>query len=313
MTVDISGAASFLREHDDYMILTHSHPDGDTLGSAFGLCRVLRALGKRANVTCNDVIHHKYDYLLVDEQQFTPETVVSVDVADPVLLGSNVMREYGEKIQLCIDHHGTNKLSADFSLIDGSAAACAEIIAKTAIELSVEITADIADCLFTGITTDTGCFRYSNVTPQTHMIAAMLIEKGARASEINEIMFETKTVTYAALEKLALETMRFYYGGRCAFITITQKMFEISGSDESECEGIAALPRQVEGVLVGVTLRERKDGTFKASIRTRNGIDASEICTRLGGGGHKNASGCQLEGDFDSATQAILKAVGESL
>ena len=313
MTVDINGAAHYLLAHDNYMILTHAHPDGDTLGSGFGLCRLLRDLGKKANVICNDKISSKYDYIMLDNEDFEVETVVSVDVADVVLLGKDVSREYGDRIRLCIDHHGTNRLKAELSLIDANAAACAEIILDLAETLGAQITPQIADCLFTGITTDTGCFRYSSVTPKTHLTAAKLIERGAKASLINEIMFETKTVTYAALEKLALESMRFYFDGRCAMITVTQKMFEESGSNESECDGIAALPRQVEGVLVGVTLREKEDGSFKVSVRTRSGVDASEICARLGGGGHKNASGCQLDCSLDEAKQKMLDAIGESL
>ena len=127
-----------------------------------------------------------------------------------------------------------------------------------------EITPDIASCLFTGVTTDTGCFRFSNTTVRTYEIAAKLAELGADTYNIIQVFFETKTKTYAALERLALDSMRMYFSDRCALICITQDMYKRSGSDESETDRIANLPRQIEGVLVGVTMRELKDGSYKA-------------------------------------------------
>ena len=167
----------------------------------------------------------------------------------------------------------------------------------------------IASCLFTGVSTDTGCFRFSNTTVRTFEIAAELAKLGADTYNIIQVFFETKTKTYAALERLALDSMRFYFSDRCALICVTQDMYKRSGSNESETDRLANLPRQIEGVLVGVTMRELKDGSFKASVRTHGDIDASAICKRLGGGGHMGAAGCTLYGSKQQAINSLLKEV----
>lgn len=311
MLIDISSAVSFLKSHDNFTILTHAHPDGDTLGSGFGLCLALRVLGKKANVVNNEELPPKFRYLEIERQEFEEQTVVAVDIADVTLMGNEIKAKYESKVDLSIDHHGSNRLFAQLNYVDSSAAAAAQIIFEVIEQLGVDFTPDMADCLYTGISTDTGCFRYANVTPATLRTAARLMELGASASEINVRMFETKTRTYAALERLALDGMQFFYDGKCALITITRAMFAESGSDENECDGIAAISRQIEGVLVGVTMRERRDGTYKASVRTHNPVDASAICARLGGGGHPNAAGCQLPGTREEATKLLIDTIGE--
>lgn len=311
MLIDIGSAASFLKENDNFTILTHAHPDGDTLGSGFGLCLALRALGKKANVVNNEELPPKFRYLEIDSQDFEEKTVIAVDIADVSLMGNDIRDKYETRVDLNIDHHGSNRLFAGLNYVDSSAAAAAQIVFELVELLGVEVTPQIADCLYTGISTDTGCFRYANVTPATHRVAARLMEMGADAAKINVKMFETKTRTYAALERLALDGMQFFYDGRCALITITREMFAQSGSDENECDGIAAISRQIEGVLVGVTMRERRNGTFKASVRTHDPVDASAICAKLGGGGHPNAAGCQLPGTREEATKLLLDTIGE--
>lgn len=313
MLIDISSAVSFLKSHDNFTILTHAHPDGDTLGSGFGLCLALRALGKKANVVNNEELPPKFRYLDIEPQDFEEQTVVAVDIADVSLMGNDIKAKYEAKVDLSIDHHGSNRLFAGLNYVNSSAAAAAQIIFEVVEQLGVEITPQMADCLYTGISTDTGCFRYANVTPATLRTAAKLMELGAAAAEINVRMFETKTRTYAALERLALDSMQFFYDGKCALITITRDMFAKSGSDENECDGIAAISRQIEGVLVGVTMRERRDGTYKASVRTHDPVDASAICSRLGGGGHPNAAGCQLPGTREEATRLLIDTIGEYL
>ena len=226
-------------------------------------------------------------------------------------MGNELKEKYEAKVDLSLDHHGSNRLFAKLNCVDSSAAAAAQIIFELVELLGVQITPQMANCFYTGISTDTGCFRYANVTPGTHRVAARLMECGADAAKINVKMFETKTRTYAALERLALDGMQFFYDGRCALITITREMFAESGSDENECDGIAAISRQIEGVLVGVTMRERRDGTYKASVRTHNPVDASAICARLGGGGHPNAAGCQLPGTREEATKLLIDTIGE--
>lgn len=314
MIIDLIAAVEFLKNNDEYLILTHAHPDGDTLGCGFALCEALRSIGKNAVVCCGDPVPSKYGYMgdvCVEDASFS--NIIAVDVADAKLLGKEFEALYGGKVDLCIDHHGSNRLYAKRTLLDPAAAAACEVILEVIRALGAQVTKTIANNIFTGLSTDSGCFRYSNVTPRTLRMAADMIEAGAEHSRINTLMFETKTRTYVALERLALESMRMYLDERCAFITITQDMFRQSGSDESEVDAIASIPRQIEGVQVGVTMREKADGTFKVSMRSHEGIDVSEICAMMGGGGHPRAAGCTLECDVESARNRVVECISEYL
>lgn len=310
MKIDFAAAAKVINEHDNILILCHDHPDGDTLGSGFALCRALIAMGKKARIECADKIPSKYSYMYegITKEEFTPEFIMCVDVADKKLLGS-LEEKYGDKIALCIDHHGSNKLFAEKTCLDFSAAANAQNVYHVLKEMGAQITKEIADCIYTGITTDTGCFRYANVTAQTHIIAAEMISLGADAAEINRVMFETKSKEYVALERMALDSMEMHCGEKIALVCLTQNMFKESGADESDVDGIASIPRQIEGVLAGVTLKERKDGKFKVSLRTHAPANASEICALLGGGGHSRAAGCEIDAPLQKAKKIILDTV----
>ncbi len=311
MRIDMQETANLLRQKNNILFLCHKHPDGDTLGSASSLAHALTAMGKTVRIECNDPIPKDFSFMFegIENPPFEPEFVVSIDVADTKLLGNELEEKYADCINLCIDHHSSNILYAEKIFLDSNSASTAEMIYLLLGELNAEITPLIASCLFTGVSTDTGCFRFSNTTVRTFEIASKLAALGADTYNIIQVFFETKTKTYAALERLALDSMRFYFSDRCALICVTQDMYEKSGSNESETDKLANLPRQVEGVLVGITMRELKDGGFKASVRTHGDIDASEICKRLGGGGHKGASGCTLCGTKQQAINALLKEV----
>lgn len=311
MRIDLNETANILENADNILLLSHSHPDGDTLGSASALARALISKGKRVRVECSDPIPKDFSFMFegLDFGDFEPDLIAAIDIADTKLLGRDAEGKYSGKIGLCIDHHGSNILYADKVYLEPDSASTAEIIYLLLQKMDVEITPQIASCLFTGVTTDTGCFRFSNTTVRTFEIAAALAKAGADTYNIIQVFFETKTKTYAALERLALDSMRFYFSDRCAVICVTQDMYKRSGSDESETDRLANLPRQIEGVLVGVTMRELKDGSFKASVRTHGDIDASAICQRLGGGGHMGAAGCTLYGSKQQAVNSLLKEI----
>lgn len=315
MKIDVNKTAQLLEQHDNIIILVHANPDGDTLGCGYALLRALRKLGKRAEVLRPEIVGKKYNYLFdgLGKQDFEPEYVVSVDVADIKLLEEKVREEYGSKINLAIDHHPSNCVESEYLLLEDTAAAACEIIYKVIDALGAGFDKEIADCLYTGITTDTGCFRYSNTSAQTYYMAAKLVEHGADGPGINRIMFETKTKSYVILEKLVMDTLEMHFDGRCALAHLDYEMYEKSGSDESETDPLASKTRQIEGVEVGVFLREKENGSFKISLRTVEPVNASEICAKLGGGGHARAAGCQCEGPFENAKEKILKAVEEYL
>ena len=313
MRIDVKKCAALLKEQDNILILTHAHPDGDTLGCGFGLCHALLKMGKKARVINADEIPKKYGYLYEDMPvyDFKEDFIVAVDVATENLLGP-IADLYSGRIDLCIDHHGTNTEFAENLLLEKTAAAC-ETVYKVICELGVETDKRIADCLYTGLSTDTGCFRYASATAETYRIAAELMDFGADNGRINRIMFETKTKTYAKLERLAIESMQLYCRDRVAVITVTQKMYEESGSNEQETEALAPLTRQVEGVEIGITIREKPDGTCKASFRTFEKVNAAELAKCFNGGGHPQASACRLNCSVDEARKMLVEKCGEFL
>ena len=315
MRINVTDAAEMLKKHDNIIILVHSNPDGDTLGCGYALLRALRKQGKKAEVLRPLNTGKKYSYLFDDlgKEDFEPRFVVSVDVADIKLLDMDAREKYGDKINLAIDHHPSNCVECENLLLEDTAAAACEIIYKVLVAMETEFDKKIADCLYTGISTDTGCFRYSNTSAQTYRFAADLVEKGADGAYINRIMFDTKTKSYVHLERLVMDTLEMHFGGRCAMTHLTADMYEKSGSDESETDPLASKTRQIEGVDIGIFVREKSDGTFKVSLRTLEPVDASKICGMLGGGGHARAAGCQVEGTLSEVKEKIISKVSEYL
>lgn len=303
----------YLKENDNYLVLTHASPDGDTLGSAYGLKFGLKKLGKKVQVICPDEIPHKYDYFMDDSEcDFIPETVVAVDVADIKLLG-NMWERFEGRIDLNIDHHVSNTHYAKKLYLDETAAATAESIFEILDELGVEFDTRIANALYTGLSTDTGCFKYGNVTARTHEIAAKLHAIGVDAADINRIMFDTKSKGRIKMETMVLNGAEFHFDERCMILAVTRDIQKKTGCSKSDMEGVASMSRSVEGVLVGVAIKESEKDVFKISLRTYDPLDASEICGKLGGGGHKAAAGCTVKGSLKQAKAAILSAIKEAL
>ncbi|MBE6778446.1 MAG: bifunctional oligoribonuclease/PAP phosphatase NrnA [Ruminococcaceae bacterium] len=304
-------AAAMLRQADHILLLAHQYPDGDTLGSNFALCQALQTMGKTVRVLCGDPIPERYDYMYeqVSQPDFEPAFICAVDVADAKLLGPALQQEYGHRVDLCIDHHGTNTGYAAYTCVDESCAAAAMVVFRLVELLGVALTPGIAQCLFTGIATDTGCFKYANAGALAQRMAATCIDQGIPYEMINRVNFDIKSRARIELERLALEQMTFSHGGRLAIMVITNDMVQKSGAGENDMEGLPPIPRQIEGVWVGVTLRQKKDGNYKISVRTGTHADAAKICALLGGGGHQRAAGCAVDGSLEEARTAIVRAV----
>lgn len=311
---DCETAAGLLREWDRVLVMSHASPDGDTLGSASALLRGLVALGKEVRFFCADPVPEKFSYLFegIPLGEFEPAHVMTVDVADKALLGK-APEELVNRIELAVDHHGTHVPFAPERWVEPEAAATAEMIFALLGKLGVGISPAMADCLYTGITTDTGCFRYQNVTARTHRIAGELLELGARGAEINRAMFESKSKAQVQAERMVMDTMEFSSEGKCALIQVPLSVFSTTGAKESDLEGLASMPREIQGVLLGVTLKEKPDGKVKVSLRANPPGDAAELCSRFGGGGHRGAAGCSLNMTLEEARQTMEKACGEYL
>ena len=283
--LNVQQMAQRLMTADNILILCHKNPDGDTIGCGSALYCALKMLDKEAAVLCSDVIPTRYAFTNAHmfKGEFEPKTVVAVDVASVQLFGeNNGMTQFSRHVDLCIDHHAGNSGYADFTLLNGSAAAAAELLYEVICAMGVAITPHIADCLYTGLATDTGCFRFSSTTANTHLVAAKLIEAGCHVEELNTLLFDTKP----------RERME---------------------ADPADLEELTSLPVSIEGVKVGLTLRQQPGGSYRISVRTAKGVDACAIARRLGGGGHSRAAGCELLGNLENAKNAILAEVEAEL
>ena len=276
MEVSVQKCCEILRGMDDIVILSHRNPDGDTLGSAFALHYILNQLGKRSRIECHDGFPKQYSYLLAgyEEKDFEPKNIVAVDIADEQLFGEK-LEKYRGKVDLCIDHHGSNKHYAKDWLVRDTAAACCEIIEDICYGFEeAELTKLIADCIYTGVSTDTGCFRYSNTTGHTHAVAGRMFKAGCDFVMINRAMFEVKSFSRIAIEREVLNSLELYFDNKCAVVCITKKMLEETGAEESELEGVAApakrsmLPVFAEISAAAVTAA-RRDASLKAILKPR--------------------------------------------
>ena len=310
---DLQRAAELLRAWDKILILSHRSPDGDTLGCASALSRALIALGKSVQFRCADEIPQKFSYMFagISFGDFEPEKIVTVDVADKALLGA--LEPLGDRVDLAIDHHAIHRPFAKEIWVEADAAAACQLITRLIPALGATITPAIADCLYTGISTDTGCFKYPNATAETYRIAADLIERGARAADINRVMFDTKSRAVIELMKRVYSDMEFFHNGRCAVLCLTNALIAETGVREDELDGTAAIVRQVEGVQFGLTIRERGENEYKISLRAAEPANAAEVCQKFGGGGHKGAAGCTIYAPLEEVKAQIVAACGEAL
>ena len=299
-------------ENDDYQILTHKSPDGDTLGCGFALCEFLRNMGKKANVVNSDEFPERYNFMYegYEPQEFEPKYVIAVDIADSQLIGSN-LAQYMEPgtVDLCIDHHVSHKTFALNTYVDHTASAASLILYELFKYSGREITKQIARCLYTGIATDTGCFKYENTTPKAHIACAELMAYDIDFSWINRRMFDIKSKARIMVEQAVISNMDYYYDGVCAMIVLTKKLIVESGAEPAEFDGLASIPLSVEGVKIGITVKQRHDEVFKISVRTSEEIDASTFCQQFGGGGHIRAAGCEITGTLEDVEKRLLDAV----
>lgn len=307
--LNVEQAAAMLRNADNILILCHKNPDGDTIGCGSALYYALASLGKTAAVLCSDPIPRRLSYTRprLFRGEFEPGLVVAVDVAGTQLFGdSGLMPSYSRRVDLCIDHHAGNNGYAQYTLLNPEAAAAAELLWEVIEAMGVQLDSQMADCLYTGLATDTGCFRFANTKAKTHRVAARLMEAGARVEELNTLLFATKTRGQMEAERIARSHLEYALDGRCALIWLDRDEIEASQADPSDLEELTALPIGIEGVKIGLTFRQQPGGSWRVSIRTANGVDAVTVARRLGGGGHLRASGCELLGTLDNAKSAVL-------
>ena len=304
-------AARILQDHDRFLILTHRRPDGDTLGSAAALCLGLRLLGKTAWVLRNPEVTPRFSFLLegltveaVPEDAF----IVSTDVASPSMLPAQWANLNG-KIRLRIDHHASSTSFTQWELVEPDSASCAEIVWELLRLLQCPADTAVFNALYVGISTDTGCFRFSNTNEHTFLAAAACARAGVNTYRLNQELFETNTLERLKIQAWIVEHMLLLHGGTMAVCAIPRAVEVSVGVTEDDMDNISNFPRTVAGVKVAATLRETGEGETKLSVRAVPGYDATLVTQRFGGGGHKGAAGATLHMSLEDAARAVEEAM----
>ena len=305
--------AEFLLSHDNFTILSHRRPDGDTIGSTAALCLGLRQLGKKAHVLYNEEISARFAWLhegIAKEAVEEGDTVVSVDVASPGMLPKAFQHLLG-KIDLRIDHHASATSFTTQELVDGGSASCAELVWDVLEIMGVQMDQAIAEAVYVGTSTDTGCFRYANTTAHTFETAAKCAAAGARVFELNQELFETNALGRLKMQAWIVDHMQLIAEGKMAIIAIPMAVEEELGVTQDDMDNISSFPRTVAGVCMAATLRETKDGDTKISVRAVPGYDATRVTVPFGGGGHKGAAGGAIKLPLAEAAKAVEKVMLE--
>ncbi len=303
-----------LCSYDTITIITHIRPDGDTLGSAYALCHALRSLGKTVSVVCESEISPRYRFLSNGESDIssTPSgAIVCVDIASPEMAGKRYI-DFAIRADIVIDHHGTNNGFGKLNLIDAGAAACGEIMLDIVKRLC-SLDKTIAECLYTAISTDTGCFVYANTTANTHAAAAELINAGIDCGALNKKLFRTKSLSAFEIERRALDSVEQFYDGKIVTMKICLDWIKELSACEDDLESISSIPTQIQGVVASATFREIEKDTYKVSVRTNGLVDGGTVCKLFGGGGHKMAAGCTIKGSFDSVKTELCNKLFEGI
>lgn len=326
-SLSLREVCSLLCEPRRTLIIYHVRSDADAVGSAFALRELLTSMGIPAMCACGDEVPERLHFLhdavqgsvLLDEElPMDHERVISVDSASPAQLGDLFGRLHRD-VDLMIDHHATGTVYAD-SYIDPTAAATGEIlyaIAKELVEMGrlERIPHRVVNCLYAAISSDTGCFRYANVTPATLRCAAELLEAGAEAVEINHRLFESKSQKQIVAEGEAARRLHLRERGRIALVSFPYSAKKVLELSDEHLETVIDIPRSVAGVEVAVAIRQpNAENVFRASMRSNSDFDVSAVCAVFGGGGHKRAAGCTVTAaDIGDAEYQILGEIVKRL
>ena len=307
-----------IKKADNIVIMAHEAPDGDAIGSALAMCLAIRNMGKNSIVLMKD-FPEIFSYM--PGKEFI-KTETDIDIFDMAIALDcpNVKRinnefiEYYEnaKVKVQFDHHNKNNMFGDYNIVNHVSPATAQILVSSFQYLNIEITKDIATCLLTGVITDTGGFRNTNVTVESFEFASWCLEKGINLPKIYKQSMMTMSRTKFEAEKLAMNRLEFLADGKIAFTYLTKADNEKLGLKAGERDGIVEIGKGIDGVEVSIFLYEKEIG-FKASLRSNEYVNVSEVCSVFGGGGHIKAAGATLNMTFEEAKKAIVSEVIKSL
>ena len=312
----VTETANWLKNRNGFLILVHRRPDGDTVGCAGALAQGLREYGKTAYVLNNPEITPRYRRFVKDyfaPAGYDPEYIITIDTASQTLLPVTG-EKYKDNVSLCIDHHPSNTLYAEYTSLDGSLASCGELVYQILMALAGSISVITAGALYAALLTDTGCFVYGNTTANTLRVASLLVEAGAPQKELNKTLFRTMSRNRIKIEGAIYSGLEFYFDGTVVIATITRKMMDKAEAMEDDVDDIASIPGSVEGALVGITIREMSGPLdCKVSVRTGFDVNSHDLCARFGGGGHPMAAGFTLKASVAEIKRLLLEALPEYL
>lgn len=307
------------------LILFHRHPDGDAIGAGFGLKLILEAMGGTACCVCEDEIPERLRFLTEGMQDsvlkenlpsdFVPTQIISVDTASPAQAGV-LYPDYEGRFDLMIDHHAKGEMYAD-GYIDGSASSAGELIYRLSRELVrmgrlTAIPEGVDRLLYAAVSSDTGCFRYSNASPETHRAAAALLEAGFEAADLNHRLFGVKSYKLLQAEKVGFDRLKLYADGRLGIVAMPFEVMEQYGFTDEHLGTLVDVARGLQGVQVAVAIRQPKaEGVYRVSMRSSCDVDVAAVCAEFGGGGHIKAAGCTVscEGGMDEVVETVSRAV----
>ncbi|HHY92290.1 MAG TPA: bifunctional oligoribonuclease/PAP phosphatase NrnA [Firmicutes bacterium] len=306
-----------IRRAREALLFCHVDPDGDAIGSLLGLGLALTPTGCRVTLVSPDGVPPNYAFLPGAEQvqraAVPPETgsvVIVLDCGDLGRLGPAREAVARHPRIVNIDHHPTNDRFGTYNLVDPSAAATAELVLALLEELQLALTLPVATCLYTGLYTDTGGFRYENTRPRVHRAAERLLEVGVKPWEVADSVYNTKPLAQILLLREALGRLELSADGRIAWMSLPQDVLARCGIQETD--GLIDYPRMIAGVEIAMLLRETEEGAVRVGFRSRR-VDVSRLALRFGGGGHVRAAGCTVPGPLAAAEKAVLAAAAETL
>ncbi len=306
-----------IKKANSIAIYCHRNPDGDTLGCALALYFALTAMNKEVEVFCDGEIPEKYreikgvDVVTLPNKR-THDLSFAVDVSTMGQLGGSLKSYLSSKRLVALDHHKSHEKFSDITYVDASAAACAEVVFEF-LKYSKRMSDLIAESLFTGIVTDSGCFQFSSTTKRTHEIACELLEYDFDSSDVIYRCFKRISPKVFALKNRVYSTAKFYDDGKIGVITFRESDFEATGTSQFDTEGIITSIIDVSTVEVAFAISEVGDKSYKVSVRTKVKVDASDLASSFGGGGHLRAAGLRLNGFYEDVLDKLLKAARDRL
>lgn len=313
----LSQVVELIEKEEKFAITTHVKPDGDGVGSSLGLCWLLRSLGKSAEVILRDEIPPAYRNLPgADEIRVIPQ-IDSEYNAVFVIECSDISRpgiiDLDKQFTVNIDHHATCEHFGTINWIDATASAVGEMIYNLCKAIGGRITREIAECLYMALVTDTGSFHFPNTTDRTLKVASELIRAGVKPADISEAVYSSYPWSRIELMRQVLNTVRRDPSGRVAWLRQTLDMKANSGAIDGDNNGFVNMPLAAREVVASIYMREVAPNSYRVSLRSKGDINVARIAEKFGGGGHKNASGLSVEGDWDIKEREIVSAVLEAV